>query len=154
MDKLLSAGLTAEQLVARIAVKRLHSQQTEIRHAILMYTLDHRTLPPYPGCKDTLLFPCTDPIHPKTLGDLIPKYLSHIPTLTLPGTPHAPSSEVVVFTKKVKNRIELIENLTDTGKWLYVPGKWLSIRREPMRGELIIDCKHMDYTGVFPYYQH
>ena len=77
--------------------------------------------------------------YPKTLAELVPKYVDAIPTLNLPD--HAKSSKVRIV-KKAKGKTA-DPYIKDTGGWLYFIGK----ETGELEGTVVIDCKHKDAKG-------
>lgn len=70
---------------------------------------------------------------PEKLGDLVPKYLSSIPELNLPG--HEKTAGVINVGQEIVRRQE--ELINDDGGWRY-----FSAPDSPDYGKVALDCTH------------
>jgi hypothetical protein len=80
------------------------------------------------------------------LDELVPKYLKTIPAVDMP--PHKRTTEVRYLTK-VKDKKDLIDQLTDSGRWVYVADP----QNRELFGNVLIDCTHSDERGM-KFYDH
>lgn len=78
--------------------------------------------------------------YPSDPQELIPKYLTKIPTLDLPK--HKPSA-IIRTIKGVGSMEELKAGLNDSGQWLLVVDP-----QSKINGTIVIDCTHKDSRGV------
>lgn len=78
--------------------------------------------------------------YPSDLSELLPKYLTRIPTVEVAGHP---ASSSVRILRKVKDMNDLETRLKDTGQWLFVGDP-----SSPITGTIVIDCTHVDSRGM------
>jgi len=80
-------------------------------------------------------------VYPRKLDALVPKYLKTIPVVDMP--PHKPTKAVRTLTK-VADKKDLMDQLTDSGQWVYVADP----QNRELFGTVLIDCTHTDERGM------
>jgi hypothetical protein len=84
-----------------------------------------------------------DGAYPKTLDELVPKYLPEIPKLELPD--HKRTAAVRVLTEyEGGSDKDAQKYVKDTGGWLYLGGPE---SKSMLWGTVLIDCSHKDHNG-------
>ena len=125
-----ASGNSLREVQARldVLIRKAHEGMTKgnlgaIRSALSIYYGDHEGR--YPASLDEL-----------TVDG---KYLVRVPSAV---TGKHDSTNGVVILDRVADEADLLRQVRDTGKWLYVADE-----DSPMFGTIVVDCTHTDSTG-------